>query len=172
MSGTGIWRLQQATLALRAGRQRLIEADPDMALEIAEDLPEEAKAVEDAIVRVCRAAIEAEDLERAAKERAAATAARAKRFGARADELRGVAFAALDALGKTRLVAGDLTVSLRAGRQTAVVTDEEKIPDEYFDVEFIRKLNKKRLNEDVEAGVVVEGAVLGNARPVLTIKGS
>lgn len=166
------WRLQQAILALHAGRARLMEGDPDLTVDIAADLPEEASQVEAAIVAVCRAALAAKDLHEMAKKRAALTADRAKRFAAREEALRGVAFAAFDALGKRKVESDDLTVSVRAGRDTVFVTDEAKVPDEYFDTVTTRVLNKTKLAADVEAGVVVDGAALGNTSPSLVIKGS
>lgn len=164
------YQLMQAISALHGGARRLREEDPDIAIDIADDLAEEAAAVEGAIVAVCRAAREADALHDAAKRMMVDLGQRATRFRMRSQQLRGVAFSALDVLGKRRIEAADITISLRSGSQSALVTDEAKIPDSYWKTE--RTLNKAELLDDLKQGVVVEGAELSNGLASLMIKGT
>lgn len=50
------------------------------------------------------------------------------------------------------------TASIRKGQPTLTVTDENKIPDEYFDVITTRKLDRRKLLDEMKVGVYVEGA--------------
>lgn len=162
--------LYLALSALHSGVQRLAETEPDIDIDPFTDLPAEAHAVEEAIVKICRAAREAESLAEAAKKMAQQTAGRAARFEWQSDQYRGVAFAALDALGKRKIVAPDLTVSIRDGRPSVVITDETKLADEY--VRVTRTPDKAAIGEALRQGVVVDGAELANGMPTLSIRGS
>jgi hypothetical protein len=90
------YRTEQAVATWQSLRARLLAEDPELATDEAalSDLlgPEEGD-VRDILARCLRAAVHAESMEDAAKARAADIAARAKRFGARADSCRGAAFA-------------------------------------------------------------------------------
>jgi len=172
------YQLTQALAALHAGARRLREEDPDIAIDIADDLAEEAAAVEGAIVAVCQAAREADALSAAAKKMAQETAQRAKRFETRSQQLRGIAFSALDVLGKKKIEAASLTVSLRAGSASVLVTDASKVPAEYrrYSLEKLREmeleLSLSALADDLKEGVVIEGAELSNGLTSIMIKGT
>ncbi len=162
------WQLQQAVYALKSGVHRLTESDDDLLVDALETLTEETAAVREAIVGVARKAREAEALADMAKRMARDTAERQKRFEARAEQLRGLVFAALDALGEKKIEAADLTISLRAGQPAVIVTDETKIPDQYWRTE--RKISLSAIKDDLKQGVVVDGAEMANALPSLMLK--
>jgi len=167
---TNAWQLQQAIFALRSGAQRLLETDEDLHVSLPDELPEEVAAVRNAVVAVARQAREAKALHEMAKKMAQETADRARRFEHRAEQLRGLVFAAMDALGTAKIEAPDVTLSLRAGSPAVVITDETKIPDEYWKV--TRTVSLSAIRDDIKQGVVVEGAEMQNGMPSLIIKGS
>lgn len=69
-----------------------------------------------------------------------------------------------------RLPSGLVTLSPHDGKWT--VTDESKIPDEYWiDVPATRTLDKRKLNAAASAGLVKEGVVQGNSYDTITIRG-
>ena len=122
------WQLQQAIFTLKTGAHRLAQEDPDLTVSVAEDLPEELAAVQNAVIAVARQAREARALAEAAKAMADETAGRAARFMRRHDAMRGVLLAALDALGTRKIEGPDVTVSLRAGTSVITVSDEAQSP--------------------------------------------
>ena len=164
------WQLQQAIFTLKTGAHRLAQEDPDLTVSVAEDLPEELAAVQNAVIAVARQAREARAMAEAAKAMADETAGRAARFMRRHDAMRGVLLAALDALGTRKIEGPDVTVSLRAGTPAPVITDEAQIPDAYW--RTVRTLDKAALREDLKQGVVVDGAELANGLPSVTIRGN
>jgi hypothetical protein len=163
------WRLQQAISALHGGIRSLRETDADLAVDINEALPDEAADVQAAIVGVLRSAREAESLEDAAAAMEKDIGERKSRFKARKERLRGIAFAAMDALSIKKLELPDMTVSIEAGRKALQITEESKIPDEYWRTPD-KVLDRTALTEDLKLGVIVEGAVLDNGLPHLKIR--
>jgi hypothetical protein len=66
----------------------------------------------------------------------------------------------------------EATLSLREGLPSLTVTDETQIPVTYWREKVIRTLDKVALGDDLRAGRNVDGATLGNAQPVLTVRRS
>jgi hypothetical protein len=133
-------------------------------------MPDDAAAVEDAIIAVARAAREATALKEMARKMAAEITERARRFEHRADQLRGLVFSAMDALDKRKIEAGDLTVFMRSGSAEVVITDESVIDAGYWKVE--RKLDKAAIKAALQSGMHLDGAELANGLPSITIKGT
>jgi hypothetical protein len=119
--------------------------------------------------RMVVAIVFAESREDEAKRFADAMTARRKRYAARAMALRTELLDIMEALERKSFAGSPFaTVSVRAGVPSPMVLDEGQIPDEYF--ETVRVLDKRKLWEDLKQGVVVDGAVLGNAMPVLALR--
>ena len=68
-----------------------------------------------------------------------------------------------------KITAPDLTVSIRAGTPSVVITDESLVPPQYWEPRDPR-LNRQSLAVDLKAGQSIEGAVLGNPEPVLSVR--
>lgn len=165
---TDAWRLQQAIGALHGGIRSLLEQDADLGVDINEALPDEAAAVQDAIVGVLRASRDADAQADAAAAMEKDIADRKRRFVARKERLRGIAFAAMDALGIRKMELPDMTVSVAPGRASLQITDETAIPDQYWRV--TRSLDRTLIAEELKHGVVIDGAELTNAAPNLTVR--
>jgi hypothetical protein len=94
--------------------------------------------------------------------------ARRKRYAARAMVLRSELLEVLQALERKDFTGSPYgTAKVKRGVASPLVLDEGQIPAEYF--QTVRVLDKRKLWEDLRHGVVVDGAVLGNAMPVLAL---
>ena len=126
----------------------------------------------DELLRRMVAAIKfAEAREDEARIFADAMTARRKRYASRAMVLRTELLDIMQALERKSFAGSPYaSVYVRAGIASPLVIDEGQIPDEYFEIR--RVLDRRRLWDDLKQGVVIDGAVLGNAMPVLAIRGS
>ena len=169
--GPSPYQIEQAMSVLSSTAAMLREADPEIATDqklLLDMLEGEGGDAMEVLDRVIRASIEANVFAKAAKERSDAIADRATRYKARADALRGCAFAALSALDISKLERPDFTASIRAGQQSAFITDETLIPDGFMRV--VKSPNKSAITEALKAGTDVSGAELRNGAPSLTVR--
>lgn len=167
------FRMEQAMSCLMAARQRLLADDPDIAADetLMHDLLEGAAETGDAMEvlhRVIRAALHAESMADAAEARIKDMQARRDRYRNRAQQLRGAAYAALDALELKRIELPEATCTIAAGRPSVLITDEAALPDEMFRVE--RKPDKTLIGQALRDNRDVPGAVLSNGLPTLQIR--
>ena len=66
---------------------------------------------------------------------------------------------------KTNMIRTDITnikcplfsITLAKGREKLIIDDQEKIPDEYIQVEVVQTVDKKRLLSDIKSGAEVPG---------------
>lgn len=167
------WRIEQVLSVWQSARARFLNDDPTLEHDeaaLTELLgPVEGDAKE-LLVRVCRAAKHAEAMSKAAKETAAKTTARHKRYDARHDTLRGLAFAMMEAMGTRREEFPDLTVNISAGRQGVHISDPLKVPDIYVEIKTERVPDKATIAADLKAGREVPGAELRNGMETITIR--
>ena len=90
---------------------------------------------------------------------------RAKRLEARADRHREIITQMMAALELTKLDRALFTASI-AYRSKAMVTDADQLPDDYIR----HAVDMVKLGKALHAGTAVEGAMLSNPAPVLTIR--
>jgi hypothetical protein len=157
---------------LRSVQERLLTDDPDMAADerlMHDTLEGETDGME-VLHSTIRAIVVAEGMQEEAKARAATTAARAARYGRRAEALRGAVLAAMDALALPKIELPDVTVSLAKGRATLIVTDETMMPEEFLAMTTTYKPDKDAIKKAIESGAHVPGATLGNSPPHLAIR--
>lgn len=165
------WHVDQAISALLSARQRVLMDDPDLAADenaIADALGETTDDLSTALRAAVRGAIAAEQRVREAKAMIDRLAARKQRYERRAETLRGAIFAAMDVLGHRRIEEADFLVTLKAGRAGLYISDEAAIPAEYKVT--TTTLDRAALMADLNEGVVIDGAGLGNVSVVLTIR--
>lgn len=163
------FRMEQAFAALQSAHARIAQGedfDPDTGEVIdIEALQGDAEALLHATLR---AAVWAETMADAAKERAREIAARAKRYEARGQALRSAVFAAMDALGQKKVELPDVTAVIRSGVQSALITDEELLPAE-FRIYQPPKTDRNGLTKALKNGLQTEGATLSNGFPSLQL---
>jgi hypothetical protein len=68
-----------------------------------------------------------------------------------------------------KIMASDLSVSLRKGGEKLEVIDEGRVPEAYF-VPQPAKLDRKSLTEALKRGEMVDGALLVMADPTITVR--
>ena len=157
------FRMEQAMATL----QRALAEAPDADGVIADPIEATDDCME-LLARVLRGAVEADTLADGAKDRMADLQARKARFEARRDQLRGIAFAAMDALELRKLELPDMTVSIKANAPRVVITDEAMLPDGLCNIK--RTPDKSAIRVLLKAGQTVIGAVMSNSLPSLSIR--
>ena len=159
-------------LAAEWNRQReaLIAFDPNLLTdEVAlHDTLEGIADAGDFIAFWCRKAREDEAMATGLSTMLADMQMRKQRLLARAEKQRDIAMCLMDAIGETKIVRPDLTISVNAGRQKVLVTDENALPNAY--VRIKREPNKLAILEALEQGELVPGATLSNRTSTLTIR--
>lgn len=119
--------------------------------------------------RMIRGVIECELREASAREMAQSVHARAMRYAHRAKTLRDTLLDIMLALERQSFAGSPFaTASIRDGLVVARVTDEAKIPEEYW--RTTKALDRDKLSDDIRNGVVIEGAEPSNPMPVLTLR--
>lgn len=93
---------------------------------------------------------------------------RQNRVERRIDALRLLAFKIMEAAALKSAELPEATLSIRAGQQKVIITDETQIPDALFKIK--REPDKTAIKEKLKSGEVVAGAQLSNAEPSLTIR--
>ena len=167
------YRIESALAAWQSARSRLLAEDPALEHDEAAlvDLlgPEEGD-VNDVLARLVRGAVHAEAMADAAAERIAAMREREARFKARAQAMRGTAFAVMDAVGLRRLDLEDVTASIRAGQPSVQVTDIDAVPPIYVKEVVTRTADKRTLLAVMKDGATVPGCELSNAPPTIALR--
>ena len=128
----------------------------------------ECPDAETMLLRVLRAMDEAASNADAVNARITDLDVRWKRFKRQRDEMRGVAFAIMEALNLTKFRSPEFTVSVQAGRPGVVVTDAAALPTEYVRVETSPDLTK--LKSALSRGEIIPGAELTNGSPAIVVR--
>lgn len=165
--------VQQVLSAWQSARARLMDADPDLdEAALDEILGPKTGDVEEILARVLRASLEAKDLAEAAGRRRKFITERERRFDAREESLRGLAFALMDTLGKRKFELGDVMARVQQGRDKVEITNVDDVPDAYCEIVVTRKPERTMILADIKAGRPVPGAKLSNGMPYIVIKGT
>lgn len=166
------YRVEQAMAAWMSARARMLEDDPSLERDenaLAELLGAAEGDIEQILTRVIRASVHAEAMSNAASEQAKTISGRAKRYDARNESLRGLAFALMEAIGKRKFELPDMTATIVNGRQGVRITDEKLIPDIYVEVVTERKPDKATILSALKAKLDVPGCEIGNGMDYLKI---
>jgi hypothetical protein len=122
----------------------------------------------DFIAYWCRKAREDEAFAKAISSMKLDMALRQERYEARAQRERDLAMTLLEGIGEKKITLPDMTITVNAGRQKVVVTDENALPNAY--VRIKREPNKLAILEALESGAGIPGAELSNRTSTLTIR--
>src|SRR6185295_11169973 len=131
-------------------------------LEGISDLPE-------AISAVVRSRLEDEAYIVGLKGRLEDLQTRLSRLKERYEKKRALARWAMVEADLEKIMASDLSVSLRKGGEKLEVIDEGRVPEAYF-VPQPAKLDRKSLTEALKRGEMVDGALLVMADPTITVR--
>jgi hypothetical protein len=94
--------------------------------------------------------------------------ARRSRFRRREEAMRQIAFTVMETAGLRKIEMALATYSIRAGTPKVVITDETLIPENLCRV--IVEPDKTKIRERLQSGSRVQGAVLSNPEPCLSIR--
>lgn len=164
------YAVSEAMRVLTELREQLLAIDPTIADDetlLHDMLEAEGDGAIEVIERVIRASIEAESMADGAKRRRAELGERQARFERRRAALRDAALAALSALGLRKLERPDFSVFVRAG-QPELIVDEAALDPAFVRTKY--EVDRALIRKQLAAGIDVAGAVLGNARPSITVK--
>lgn len=151
-------------------RARLIEADPEDAPELADLLNNENSNVDDMLARLIRAVVHSDGLIKLATSRIDDIKHRRERYENRSAGLRGTVLQLMEVTGRRALDLGDVTAYVRPGREAVVITDAALLPAEYVRTKTETMPDKVKIGADLREGVVIDGAMLSNPMPTLTIR--
>ena len=160
------WRIEQALSAWQSARSRLLADNPDA------DVDAVLGAETDDVSTILERLLTAQQWA-AAQAKAAATLiedmdTRRHRYTNRDKAIRGTLFAMMDALGETKFEAAHGTISIRTGQPAVIITDEDALADRFVTVK--RVPNKTEIDTALKDGEVVDGAMLTNSLPTLSIR--
>lgn len=168
-SGYKIERVMSEWMSVRA---RILTEDPDLENDeasISSIIGPEDGDVLDILSRVLLAAQHAASLSDAAEAMAKTLTGRAKRYLSRSDKLRETALAIMEIMGDKKVEFPTVTATVRAGKEHVIITNETLIPEEYL--KTTKAPIKSAIHDDIKLhGVVIPGAELSNAAPILTLR--
>ena len=150
-------------------RRYLEESFPDADEETLQDTLEGMTNLPEMLAEVLRSMLQDEDFVGALKGRIGEMQARCTRLAERARKKRDLAALVMGDAELPKLVAPDFTVSLRASRPPLVVTDEDKIPAEFWKPQAPR-LDRQALMAVLASSRPVEGAILGNPGTSISVR--
>lgn len=160
------WKIEKALAVWR-------EAMDDFATDEGayEDLALATSDVRDVLHRLVQAAVNYGDLAVAAAQREAAIKQRKDRFLAREEKTRTLIAELMQVLEVPKAEWGDVTVAVRPSTRTKlIITDPDAIPNDYVDLELVRKPKTKEIKTALEFGQVIDGTALSNSPPTLVIR--
>ena len=94
---------------------------------------------------------------------------RLDRLQDRASKRRQIAKDVMVELDLKKITAPDFTVSIRPGTPALLVLDEAAVPSIYWEPREPR-LNRQELLSELKEGAEIEGVVLSNPEPVLSVR--
>ena len=150
-------------------RERLMEQFPDIDDETLRDTLEGLTDLNEIIVEIVRSRLDDLAMVEALRSRVRDMQERQSRLEARADNKKAVVVAAMERAGLSKLVDSEFTVSLRSGGRSLVITDEERLPGEYWKAPP-PKLDRQALTVALRAGQTIAGAALSNGVPTISVR--
>lgn len=153
----------------QALRARLLAEDPDLDEETLADTLEGLTDLNEIIAAILRAALSDETLAEGLRIRISEMQGRLERLTERASKRRQIAREAMIEADIKKIMAPDLTVSLRLGSPGLIVIDETAIPASYWEPRAPR-LNRQILLSDLKQGRPVAGTLLSNPEPIISVR--
>jgi hypothetical protein len=150
-------------------RDRLRALEPDLDEETLADTLEGLTDLHEMLAAIIRAALDDEALAEGLKDRMATMERRLQRFQERASKRRQIAREVMVETEIKKITAPDFTISIRPGSPALVVMDETGIPEQFWEPRSPR-LNRQALLSELKQGTPIDGVVLSNPEPVLSVR--
>lgn len=162
-------RIGLAAVQYQVIRDRIRALDLRLDDETLADTLEGLTDLHEILAAVVRAALADEALAAGLEGRIASMGERLERFRDRAARRRQIAWEVMTDCEIKKVTAPDLTLLIRPGNPSVVVTDESVIPAEFWEAREPH-LNRQKLLSELKVGVEIQGAQLSNPQPVLTVR--
>ena len=162
-------RLDIASAAYRAIRDRIRAQDPDLDEVTLADTVEGLTNVPEIIMAIIRSALQDEALATGLKLRMNELQQRLNRLEDRALKRRAVAKDTMLDCDIKKLEAPDFTASIRPGTPALMVIDESAVPSIYWEPSK-PKLKRRELMTGLTQGYEITGVSLANPQPVLSVR--
>ena len=161
--------LEFAAVTYRAIRDRIRQQEPQLDEQTLADTVEGLTDFHEILVAIVRSALADEALATGLKGRVAEMQNRLDRLQDRASKRRQIAKDVMVELDLKKITAPDFTVSIRPGTPALLVLDESAVPSIYWQPSA-PKLNRQGLLSELKGGAKIEGVVLSNPEPVLSVR--
>jgi hypothetical protein len=161
--------LEFAAIHYRVIRDRIREQDPQIDEQTLADTVEGLTDLHEIVTAIIRSALTDEALVTGLKCRIADMQGRLDRLQDRASKRRQIAKDVMVELDLKKITAPDFTVSIRPGTPALLVLDEAAVPSIYWEPREPR-LNRQELLSELKEGAEIEGVVLSNPEPVLSVR--
>lgn len=150
-------------------RRRLIADDPQIDETTLLDTLEGATNLHEAVTILIRSGLEDEAMASGLRGRMDELETRLRRLEARAAKKRAHVLAIMEDAGLEKIVAPDVTISLRPMPPSVAITDESLVP-EWFYVPQPPKLDRRKILDVLKAGEQVLGAELAAPKQCLSVR--
>ena len=161
--------LDFAAITYRSIRDRIRTEDPQIDEQTLADTVEGLTDLHEIVTAIIRSALSDEALVTGLKCRIADMQGRLDRLQDRASKRRQIAKDVMVELDLKKITAPDFTVSIRPGTPALLVLDEAAVPSIYWEPREPR-LNRQELLSELKEGAEIEGVVLSNPEPVLSVR--
>jgi len=161
--------IEVAAVTYRAVRDRIRARDPAIDEQTLADTVEGLTDLHEIVTAIIRSALADEALATGLKSRIAEMQERLDRLQDRASKHRQIAKDVMVDLDIKKITAPDFSVSIRPGMPSLRVIDEAAVPSIYWQPSAPR-LKRQELLSELKGGVEVEGVVLSNPEPVLSVR--
>lgn len=162
-------QLTLAAISYRSLRDRLRAEDPQIDEQTLADTVEGLTDLHEIVTAIIRSALTDEALVTGLKCRIADMQGRLDRLQDRASKRRQIAKDVMVELDLKKITAPDFTVSIRPGTPALLMLDEAAVPSIYWEPREPR-LNRQELLSELKEGAEIEGVVLSNPEPVLSVR--
>ena len=162
-------QLTLAAISYRSLRDRLRAEDPQIDEQTLADTVEGLTDLHEIVTAIIRSALTDEALVTGLKCRIGDMQGRLDRLRDRASKRRQIAKDVMVELDLKKITAPDFTVSIRPGTPALLVLDEAAVPSIYWEPRDPR-LNRQELLSELKEGAEIEGVVLSNPEPVLSVR--
>jgi hypothetical protein len=161
--------IEFASATYRTLRDRIRAEDPKIDDQTLADTVEGLTDLHEIVSAIIRSALADEALATGLKSRIAEMQGRLDRLQDRASKRRQIAKDVMIELDLKKITAPDFTVSIRPGLPSLQVLDEAAVPSIYWQP-VAPRLKRQELLTHLKSGSEVQGAVLSNSEPVLSVR--
>ena len=161
--------LEFAAINYRTLRDRIRAEDPQIDEQTLADTVEGLTDLHEIITAIVRSAVADEALVAGLKGRIGDMQGRLERLQDRASKRRQIAKDVMVELDLKKITAPDFSVSIRPGTPALQVLNEDAVPSIYWQPGEPR-LKRQQLLGELKEGQEIEGVVLSNPEPVLSVR--